>query len=113
MGLAYLAEMIPQAREELLAQLIAREPANANAIRDSVEEAIQSYRTRGFVCSFGTWYSYINAIGVAFRPTDGSPLVALTCGGISDIVSRDDCLTTVGDALLRTKQQLQDLLENA
>jgi hypothetical protein len=34
------------------------------------------------------WHSYINAVGVAFRPTDGSPLVALTCGGIVDILSR-------------------------
>lgn len=112
MGLAYMAEMQPQAREDLVNKLIAQEPASAQAIRSSVDEAIESHKLRGYICSFGAWYSYINAVGVAFRPTDGSQLVALTCGGISDIISREDCLNGVGDALLATTRQLRELLEN-
>lgn len=113
MGLAYMAAMIPESRDDLLAQLLVHEPQHASAIRDRVEEALESWSTRGYVCSFGTWYSYINAVGVAFRPTDGSQLVALTCGGITDVLSREDCLGQVGAALLDTVRQLQHRLENA
>ncbi|MDG4886835.1 IclR family transcriptional regulator [Mesorhizobium sp. WSM4887] len=111
MGLAYVAEMNSDARRDLIARLVEREPENAPSIKNSVAEAVDGYRSRGFVCSFGAWYSYINAIGVAFRPTDGSQLVALTCGGISDILSPSDCLGAAGDALLETKERLRELLE--
>lgn len=113
MGLAYLAGMIPERRDDLVAQLIASEPKNRRAIRQAVDEAIESNQVRGYVCSFGTWYSYINAVGVSFRPTDGSPLVALTCGGISDIISREACLSTVGDELVATAQKLREALEQS
>lgn len=110
MGLAYVAGMTPELRDDLIAKLIAQEPKNRRAIREAIDEAMQSYKSRGYVCSFGTWYSYINAVGVPFRPTDGSPLVALTCGGISDVLSRKACLH-VGNDLVRTAQQLREVLE--
>ncbi|MDX8529149.1 IclR family transcriptional regulator [Mesorhizobium sp. MSK_1335] len=112
MGLAYMAEMLPEARDDLVRRLIAHDPQSATAIRKIVEEALESYEMQGYVCSFGTWYSYINAVGTAFRPTDGSQLVSLTCGGISDILSREDCLNGVGEALLATSRQLREQLEN-
>jgi DNA-binding IclR family transcriptional regulator len=74
-------------------------------------EAIDSYDRLGFVATFGSWYSYINAVGVAFRPTDGSPLVAMTCGGIVDIIPRDACLSRVGPDLVRTVARLRARLD--
>ncbi len=112
MGLAYMVEMLPAAREDLVRQLIENEPQSADRIKTCVEEASASFARHGYVCTFGTWYSYINAVGVAFRPTDGSQLVALTCGGIADLLSKKDCMGKVGEALLDTVRQLQDLLEN-
>jgi DNA-binding IclR family transcriptional regulator len=112
MGLAYMVAMLPAARDELVEQLVKHEPANEMAIRNSLKEAMTSFETHGFVCSFGTFYSYINAVGVAFRPTDGSQLVALTCGGIADLLPKADCVGKVGDALLETVRQLQHCLEH-
>lgn len=112
MGLAYMVAMLPEPREELMQQLIELEPQNAEKIKECVADATASFNAHGFVCTFGTFYSYINAVGVAFRPTDGSQLVALTCGGIADLLSREDCMGKVGDALLDTVRQLQDRLEN-
>lgn len=110
MGLAYLAEMRPEVRDEVLAQIIAQEPEHEARIRASVEEATDSYQRLGFVGSFGTWYSYINAVGVAFRPTDGSPLVAITCGGIVDIIPKDLCLSRIGPELVDMIGQLRERL---
>ncbi len=110
MGLAYLAEMRPDIRDVVLAEVVRNEPASETQIRDHVAEAIRNYQTLGFVATFGNWYSYINAVGVAFRPSDGTPMVALTCGGIVDLVPRQACLDQVGPDLLHTVTRLRAAL---
>ena len=110
MGLACLAETTPEVRDLVLAGLIRQEPGEEGRIRALLAEAIDSRRRRGFVASFGVWYSYINAVGVAFRPTDGTRVVAMTCGGIVDLVPREHCDTTVGPALVRAVERLRDHL---
>lgn len=110
MGMAYFAEMEEGARNQVLERMIADDPDNASQIRQRTQEAIENYAEYGFVSSFGHWYSYINAVGVAFRPRDGSRLVALTCGGIVDILPPEKCLAEVGPALLRLTRRLEALL---
>jgi len=107
MGLAYLAETEPDLRASIIADLIKAEPDKKTTLPRLVDEAVTSYRRQGFVAAFGMWHSYINAVGVAFRPTDGSPLVAITCGGIVDIVPKDLCLKSVGPDLARLVQDLR------
>lgn len=111
MGLAYIAEMETEAREALVKRLIDREPEQETAIRNLVETSVESYRRDGCVGAYGTWYSYINAVGTGFRPSDGSPVVALTCGGIVDILPRSLCETRIRECLLRTVADLKALLE--
>jgi DNA-binding IclR family transcriptional regulator len=110
MGLAYLAEMRADIRDRVVEQIIAEEPDRENRVRDAVAQAIESHARQGFVVSLGSWYSYINAVGVAFRPTDGSPLVAITCGGIVDILPPEVCLSRVGPDLAATVERLRTRL---
>lgn len=107
MGLAYLAEMQPDIRQSVIGQLVMAEPEKAGELDRLVTHAVEDYRRDGFISAFGSWHSYINAVGVAFRPTDGSPLVALTCGGIVDILSRNHCREAVGPGLLRLTRRLR------
>ncbi|MCT7664319.1 IclR family transcriptional regulator [Shinella kummerowiae] len=107
MGLAYLVEMKPDIRQSVVEQLVAAEPDKAADLERLVENAIEDHRRDGFISAFGSWHSYINAVGVAFRPTDGSPLVALTCGGIVDILSRNHCREIVGPDLVRLTRRLR------
>lgn len=111
MGLAYIAEMQSEPRDALLKKLIDREPEQESAIRALVEASLECYRRDGYVGAYGTWYSYINAVGTGFRPSDGSPIVALTCGGIVDILPRSLCETQIRECLLRTVADLKALLE--
>jgi DNA-binding IclR family transcriptional regulator len=110
MGLAYMAEMSAQGRDALVGRLLEAEPANAERIRRLVDGALDSHRRHGFVTGFGTWYSYINAVGCAFRPTDGSPLVSFTCGGIVEVVPAEHCLGTVGPDLVSLIERLRERL---
>ncbi len=113
MGLAYLVGMMPEKRAELVEQIVHERPDLADKIRRLVIEAEESFAERGFVSTFGSWYSYINAVGLAFRPTDGSPLVAITCGGIVDVLSREICLERTGPDLIRTADRLRARLNGA
>ncbi|WP_421697647.1 IclR family transcriptional regulator [Ancylobacter sp.] len=106
MGLAYLAEMKPPIRASVLEQVSAVEKDRA-ALAALVDKSVRDYERDGFVSVFGTWHSYINAVGVAFRPTDGSPLVALTCGGIVDLLPQELCRDVVGPELVRLTQRLR------
>ncbi|MCO5731502.1 IclR family transcriptional regulator [Rhizobium sp. SSA_523] len=106
MGLAYLAEMKPQIRESVVEELLRPEKDKA-ALSALIEKSIADYRRQGFVSVYGTWHSYINAVGVAFRPTDGSPLVALTCGGIVDVMPEALCQETVGPDLVELARRLR------
>ncbi|RFC68911.1 MULTISPECIES: IclR family transcriptional regulator [Mesorhizobium] len=111
MGLAYVADSDPATRKQLVAQMVAAEPARKGKIIELVDQAVVDLAERGFVSIFGTWYSYINAVGVTFKPTDGSPRVALTCGGIVDIVPREACLEVVGPKLVKLVTRLGAVLE--
>jgi len=110
MGLAYLAEMRAEIRDAVVKQLIEDTPDQETRIRTAVADALEGYKARGFVGTYGAWYSYINAVGVAFRPTDGSPLVAITCGGIVDIIPKDVCIKTVGPDLVRMVETMRNRL---
>lgn len=107
MGLAYLVEMPLADRDALIDRILAAEPAEADRIRKAVADAFACRRKHGFVCVQGLWYSYINAVGVAFQPTDGTPAVAITCGGIVDIVPGEACMRSVGPALVALKNRLE------
>jgi len=110
MGLSYYAGMEETQRESLLEQMLAAEPEQAEKIRRLTSNALEDFERDGFVASCGDWYSYINAVGVPFRPTDGTQLVAITCGGITDIAPRDVCYSEIGPALKQLTIELQERL---
>lgn len=110
MGLAYLTAMNPDIRASVLDELINSQAENRANIERMVDDAIESHANCNFISAFGSWHSYINAVGVAFRPTDGSPLVALTCGGIVDILPQQRCQELVGPELVRLTQRLRNRL---
>lgn len=106
MGLAYLAEMDPQIRESVVEELL-RAEKDKTKLTALIEKSIADYQQQGFVSVYGTWHSYINAVGIAFRPTDGSPLVALNCGGIIDVMPEALCRETVGPDLVELARRLR------
>ena len=113
MGLAYLAAMNEPLRQRIVDKLVEKHPADRDNILRLVEHGFESYARNGYVTSFGDWYSYINAVGVPFRPTDGSQMVAITCGGIKDLAPVEECLSSFVPKLKKLLQELQDRLTGA
>lgn len=110
MGMAWLAAAEADKRAKLLEAITADDPAHAALIKTTAAQAVEDLKTRGFISVFGAWYSYINAVGVVLTPTDGSPTVALTCGGIVDILPQDRCIEKIGPMLLEVKTKLETRL---
>jgi len=110
MGLAYLAGMVPTLRDAVVAGQIADEPHREADIRRLVATSLAAYERDGFVGSCGDWHSFINAVGVPFRPTDGSQLVAVTVGGIKDIAPPESITGYLGPKLKVLVTDLQNRL---
>jgi DNA-binding IclR family transcriptional regulator len=110
MGLAYLAGLDEERRGTLAKALKQADAQGSERFAANLEQAIRDRAELGFVTAFGAWHSYINAVGVTFRPTDGSPMVALTCGGIVDILPADHCRSNVGPRLVELLEKLRENL---
>lgn len=113
MGLAYLADLDEDARRPLIEELNQLHPGQSERLTADIDRAIRDARQLGFVTAFGSWHSYINAVGVTFHASDGSATVALTCGGIVDILPPEHCRREVGPRLVRLVQELREGLEGA
>lgn len=113
MGLAYLCGMEDDIRDRIVGELVRADPGNRKRIEHALVRAMDEYQANGFVTSLGDWFSYINAVGVPFRPTDGSQLVAITCGGIRDMAPEDICRDNFGPRLRRLTKELQARLAGA
>lgn len=113
MGLAYLAAMEEGLQGRVISQLIENNPDSRDKIRRAIDGGLESYAKHGYVASFGDWYSYINAVGVPFRPSDGSQLVAITCGGIKDLAPVEACISVFVPKLKSLLAELQDRLTGA
>lgn len=107
MGLAYLADLDDEKRKSLVEALKQADADGSARFAANLDQAIRDRQQFGFVTAFGSWHSYINAVGVAFHPTDGSPTVVLTCGGIVDILPPDHCRKDVGPRLVELVRQVR------
>lgn len=107
MGLSYLVGQQADQRERLVRALVSREPESAVRIKSAIRSAIACQEEHGFVVSLGTWYSYINGVGVVFQPEDGSPLLSITCGAIVDIMPSQLCFERAGPELISLVERLR------
>ena len=111
MGLGYMLGLEEPERSDLIGRMIAAEPQSAGLIAETVDAASEEHARLGYVTSFGRWHSYISAIGVPFRPRDGSPAVGITCGAIAEIITPERARSEIGPALVRLTSMLQARLE--
>lgn len=111
MGLAYAVGLPEDEREALVEALQSAEPDCAADIAAAFDRATEEYARLGYVTAFGGWHSYIRAIGVPFRPIDGSSPVAITCGGIAEIITDERTHSEIGPSLVALVSTLKAQLE--
>lgn len=110
-GRAYLADLAPARRAEVIARLKQLDPALWAAQEARVEAEIRSYAERGYAASFGDWRPELHAIATVIRPVlDGDPLL-LSVAGLSSILTVEKAARDYAPALLATARAIQNRLK--
>lgn len=115
MGRAWLAASPATDRQDALDYLQAHAPeqwaaAQAHAAQwPEAHERAQPWLTH----SFGDWLPHVNAIALAFSPGRGLPLMAISCGGPSRLVSPEFLVQRAQPELERMVRRLQQAIYKA
>ncbi|WP_107676313.1 IclR family transcriptional regulator [Agrobacterium sp. LAD9] len=109
-GLAYLVALSHEAREHLKKRFLPKAPGERREIEALIDHALNEYSELGYVTAYGTWTSFIRAVGVPFTPIDGSAPLAFTCGGIAEIIGDKAVKEVIGPGLIDLKARLESLL---
>ncbi len=107
MGRAYLAAMSDTERADVLDQIRAQDETNWPKIRAGIDDALEQYQRYGCCGSFGEWQKDVNAIAVAFRVGNDSPILSINCGGPAFNLSPDFLLGEVRPRLIEIVKNLE------
>ena len=110
MGRALLAALPASERQYLMDHAAKRDPQNWPRVRAGIEQAVEDYRSRGFVISAGEWQSDVHAVGVPLVPPDGSPILALNCGGPAFLFDRKRLTEDLGPRLVNLVRNVEAAL---
>ena len=81
MGRAYLARDFQQRAQRHPGTRARPRRTGLADLRDRVMRAVDEYRTLGCCTSFGDWQPDVNAIAIAFRPSENAAPLSINCGG--------------------------------
>ncbi|UEM22888.1 IclR family transcriptional regulator [Skermanella mucosa] len=110
MGRALLAALPDSERRYLMDRAAKRDPGNWPRMEAGIEQAVEDYRTRGFVISAGDWQSDVHAVGVPLIPPDGSPILAFNCGGPAFLFDRRRLTDDLGPRLVNLVRNVEAAL---
>lgn len=107
-GRAWLAEVAPRERLDVMEQIRELDDVAWPQIRRGIEQGIDDHHTLGVTCSFGDWQKDVNGIARAFQPGGGLPVMAINVGGPSSSLSKEFLLEQVKPRLLQVVAQLEE-----
>jgi DNA-binding IclR family transcriptional regulator len=107
MGRAYLAEVSGNERNDILERVRDLDELAWPTLRDRVMRAVDEYRTLGVCTSFGDWQPDVNAIAIAFRPSENAAPLSINCGGPAFNLSPEFLLEEVRPRLIELVAQLR------
>ena len=110
MGRALLAALPASERQYLMDHAAKHDPKNWPRIKSGIEQAVEDYRKHGFVISAGEWQSDVHAVGVPLVPPDGSPILALNCGGPAFLFDRKRLTDDLGPRLVNLVRNVEAAL---
>lgn len=114
-GRAWLAACPVGERQQALDYLQAHAPEQWTAAA-ALQDQWPQYQDRPhpwLTTSFGDWLPHVNAIALAFSPGRGLPLMAISCGGPSRLISADMLMQRAKPELERMVRRLQQAIYHA
>ncbi len=111
MGHGYLAMQLSEVRRALIGALRAERTPRWREIHSAIQANVELYDHQGFCAVAGLWHPHVNAVAVPFSPTDGSPAVVFSCGGLSTYAPSERLIRELGPALVKTVATIKQVLE--
>jgi DNA-binding IclR family transcriptional regulator len=111
-GWAYLAGLASEERELVFAELKVHLGDEWPPLEQRIRAAIDDYQRSGYVINLGSLHEHINAVAVPIVSQDGSHVLALSSGGISQIFDLPT-LAEIGSELKDLAAKLVPLLERS
>jgi DNA-binding IclR family transcriptional regulator len=109
-GRAYLAAIPERERRDFMEQVADIDGVAWPDIRRGIEQAVEHYAAQGVACSFGEWQRDVNAIARAFSPGGGMPMMAISCGGPSFLLSKEFLLQEARPRLIELVSRIESQL---
>jgi DNA-binding IclR family transcriptional regulator len=108
-GWAYMAGQSEAQREALFDELARVEDKRWPELLPKIKQALADFRRTGYVVNKGSLHTQINAVAVPLRSEDGSVVLSLSSGGISQLFD-DAKLAEVGGELKQLAARLMPAL---
>jgi DNA-binding IclR family transcriptional regulator len=111
LGRAAHAALSDEERERILEVIRkgAKGPHRELLIR-GLEQGVKDYRKHGFCLSMGDWNRNVHGVGVPMPASDGSKILALSCFGPPDEMTRVRLVTEVGPKLIALRDRVRESL---
>jgi DNA-binding IclR family transcriptional regulator len=107
LGRAYIAGLSDSARVTLIDALRDHEGENWPQVEEQILESVETYKQFGYCLSIGQWKHDVNSVGVPYRPSDGTPVLAFNCGGPSFLVDRKRLVNEIAPRLVEFVRRLE------
>lgn len=107
LGRAYLAVTSAQERDEILERVREYDEQAWPATQQTIQAALDDYRTLGCTRSFGDLQPQVNGIAVAFNPGGGLPIMAISCAGPAFSLSQEFLLDEARPRLIELARKLE------
>jgi DNA-binding IclR family transcriptional regulator len=108
-GWAYMAGLSEVAREALFEELGKAESSRWPDLLSKIRKALANFVGTGYVINKGSLHAQINAVGVPILSDDGTVLLSLSSGGISQVFD-DEKLQAIGEELKQLASRLRPVL---
>lgn len=111
LGHAYLAGLDEKPRADLMWALREHAPDRMRESRPVIEGNIKLFREKGYCIVSGLWHPHVCAVGVPFRPTDGTATLAFSCGGLSHYAPEQRLHDEIGPRLVELVDRVRKVLD--
>ncbi|MDO8280648.1 MAG: helix-turn-helix domain-containing protein [Burkholderiaceae bacterium] len=111
LGAAYLCGLADGPRSEALHLLRSAAPQRWPACKHFIDESLATHARYGYVLNLARSNASVNSIGVPISAPDTSTVMAIACGGPTNMASRAHLTSRVAPVMLELAQQLAPLLD--
>lgn len=111
LGAAYLCGLAEGPRKEALNLLRTSAPQQWPASQAFIEDALATHARHGYVLNLARSHPSVNSIGVPISAPGTSTVMAIACGGPTNMASRSHLTSRVAPAILELARQLAPLLD--